>query len=228
MLYLVLCSVVLIIVNFGTLARMIQARESGEDHRRQKQALVVLGSYAVGLGFAAPMIYTFLGSDNPNAETFGIENSRLVVYILLASSVGLLFYMPGLWKRATDQGEKSFWPVGQIILIALSSFVGIKSSLDHLTFFTTKEDGWANVGIMKEIGEITDMPECTSPIAFVRFATAGPFEYRCPGIIVFNRLSSQPFSPWPHQVTGESQQLADTILQMKSDSIDASDLAGDE
>lgn len=223
MLYILLCSVVLLIVVIGTVARATLGALSAKQGQRLYQPLLVLASYAVGMAYCAPLLYTFFGPDGTPGETLGIDSGRLTVYLLLASSVALLFYIPSLWKGAAD--SKRFWPMGQLTLVALACFVGGKSAYDHLTFFNNDQAGWADVALMKEIGEITDMPGCTSPVAFVRFQSAGPFEYRCPGLIVFNRLSSQPFGPWPHNDTGSSQQLADVILKIKSEAKVAEDFA---
>ena len=223
MLYILLCSVVLLIVVIGTVARATLALVSPGPGQRLRQMVLVLASYAVGMAYCAPLLYLFFGPDGAPGETLGVDTARLTVYLLLAASVALLFYIPSLWKRAAD--SKGFWPMGQLTLVALACFVGGKSAYDHLTFFNNDQAGWADVALMKEIGEITDMPGCTSPVAFVRFQSTGPFEYRCPGLIVFNRLSSQPFGPWPHNDNGSSQQLADVILKIKSEAKVADDFS---
>lgn len=215
MLYILLCSVVLLIVVIGTVARATLALVSPSPGQRLQQMVLVLVSYAVGMAYCAPLLYLFFGPDGAPGKTLGVDNARLTVYLLFAASVTLLFYIPLLWKIAAK--SRGFWPMGQLTLVALACFVGGKSAYDHLTFFNNDQAGWADIALMKEIGEITDMPGCTSPVAFVRFQSSGPFEYRCPGLIVFNRLSSQPFGPWPHNDSGSSQQLADVILKIKNE-----------
>jgi len=215
MLYMLLCSAVLFTVFIGTVARVMREALSTEQGKRRYLPLFELASYAVGMAYCAPLLHTFFAPAGTPEEILGIDSGRLTVYLLLASSVAMLFYIPSLWKKAAD--SKRFWPMGQLTLIALACFVGGKSAYDHLTFFSTKQAGWANFVLLKKIGEITDMPGCTSPIAFVRYQSTGPFEYRCPGLIVFNQQSSQPFAPWPHNDNGSSQQLANLILKMKRD-----------
>jgi len=225
MLYILLCSVVLLIVVIGTVIRAttsLMSPESAEQTQhaspgvgqRLKQMGLVFTSYAVGLAYCAPLIYLMFGSYEDPGKTFGVDDARFSVYLVLAGSAALLFYLPYLWRRAAD--TKRFWPMGQLLLIALACFVGVKSAYDHLTFFSTSQAGWANVSFLRDAEKITDMPTCTSEIAFVRFQSTGPFEYRCPGVVVFNRFSSQPFAPWPHNDSGVSQQLADAILKIKS------------
>lgn len=214
MLYLLLCSAVMAIVLIIVATEMFRMIDWLEKRESAKpRHFRVLAAGLMGGLFIAPLLGAFLDAfDAESGQALSMSGGRTSVYLLAAGSVLCAGYAAFTWLVASREKTMGFWSIGQVVILTLAALVGGMSSMKHLTFFHTSQDGWANVELLKSISQINDMPECESPIALVQFRTEpGPIAYRCPRNLLFNRHTSQPFSPWPDYVEGTSSDLAIAI-----------------
>lgn len=208
MVYLLLCSLVLFIGIARMHTHMLQMLQY-ESSTSAPRPIILAGLTGIfpALAFSLPVYVLFL--DGEGSWTY--DHNRIVVYVVLAASL-IFLAQAGLGARSVLQGKKlGFWATGRIVVLLFAGIVGSISGIKHLTFFSSSQDGFANVGMIREIADLSDMKACTSSIALVQFRDAGPITYRCPSLLMFGRDTQQPFIPWPDYVEGSSQNLADAI-----------------
>lgn len=214
MLYLLLCSLVLFIgiaKMHNHLFKMLEFTQR-EASAPRPNVLAGLTGIIPALAFTMPVYMVFFGATfGGNESNWSFDKNRLFVYAMLAGSLVLLAQSLLGTLQARDGGKLGFWPTGRIVVLALAGFVGATSAYKHLTFFTSNQDGYANVGLLREIADLSDMKDCKSNIALMQYREAGPINYRCPSLLVLGRDTQQPFIPWPDYVEGSSQGLADAI-----------------
>lgn len=214
MLYLLLCSLVLFIgiaKMHGHLFKMLEVSH-GDVGPRRANWLAGLTGIIPALAFTMPVYMVFFGvAFGSNDSNWSFDTNRLIVYALLAGSLALLTQSLYGVQQARQSSNFGFWNMGRIVVLALAGIVGTTSAYKHLTFFTSDQDGFANVGLLREIADLSDMKNCKGSIALVQYRATGPISYRCPSLLMFGRDTSQPFIPWPDYVEGTSQGLADAI-----------------
>ena len=165
--------------------------------------------------FMAPVLSMMLEIDAP--ASLSMSTGRSSVYLLMLGSALCAGYGVFCWRLAASAEAGSFWPTGKVVVLACAAAIGMTSALQHFAFFSSDKAGWADLRTLKEIGSIKDMEACSSSVALVQFDDAAPFEYRCPESVIFNSYTSEPFVPWPDYSDGESEGLANAIIQIQSD-----------
>ncbi|HDU2622435.1 TPA: hypothetical protein RE968_003400 [Pseudomonas aeruginosa] len=217
MLYLILCSLAMLVAVASLHHHMLKTMDYLHDSEMARpNPLIALIPMLATSAFCAPILVLFFGDLFVDAENGSpTNNGRVQIYFLLAGSLGLLVMGLLSARSAWTTGKLSFWATGRLAVLVLAGSVGSVSAYQHLTFFSSDQDGIANVGILRELADLNDMEQCASAVALVQFRNSGPFTYRCPTTVLFNRNSQQPFAPWPDYVEGSSQKLADTILSIK-------------
>ncbi|MGG2576011.1 hypothetical protein ACQYZY_28290 [Pseudomonas aeruginosa] len=217
MLYLILCLAMMALATFSQFSYITQAAQlANEPATKWRLPLEPLLLGVICLLFMAPVLSMLLEIDAPTA--FDIPTGRTSVYLLGLGAVVCTGYASYCWQRAASAGGSVFWPTGKVVVLSCAAVVGLVSAFQHLSFFSNDKAGWADVRVLKEIGDIQDMQACVSPIALVQFEDAAPFGYRCPESVLFNSFTSEPFVPWPDYVDGESEALGNAIIQIQSDS----------
>ncbi|HEJ2342361.1 TPA: hypothetical protein ACKQHR_001595 [Pseudomonas aeruginosa] len=219
MLYLLLCTFVLFIgiAKMHTHLFQMFEHEHGNGSAPRPNVFAGLTGIIPALAFTLPVTIVFL--DVLGNSTWGFDMYRVVVYAVLVGSLALLAQgLLGL-RQALKSRSMDFWPMGRVVVLILAGVVGSMSAGKHLAFFTSSQDGYANVGLLREIADLSDMKDCKSGIALVQFREAGPINYRCPSLLIFGSDTQQPFIPWPDYVEGASQGLADAI-KLVNDSAD--------
>ena len=197
---------------FGQLAHI-----SDESKPKPPMAITML-AMAMALCFMAPVLSMFLYIAQADAGAVqSVEGVRRSVYLVLLGSLLAVAYAYLLFRRTPQDARGQFWSVGRLLLLTGIAVVGGVSAYKHLTFFHSSKDGVANVGFMRELAQIQDMPNCERGVAFVQYREDdGPLAYRCPTLLMFGGLTSQPFAPWPDFEDGESQDLATAIKDISS------------
>ncbi|HGM8087200.1 TPA: hypothetical protein ACKP9S_003571 [Pseudomonas aeruginosa] len=211
MLYLLLCTFVLFIgiVKMHTHLLQMFQHEHGDGSAPRPNVFAGLSGILPALAFTLPVTMVILGV--LGGSSWGIDMGRIVVYAVLAASLVLLVQgLLGL-RKALNSRNMAFWPMGRVVVLILAAAVGSMSAVKHLAFFSSPQDGLANIGILREIADLSDMKDCKSSIALVQFRETGPLTYRCPSLLIFGHDTQQPFIPWPDYVEGSSQGLADAI-----------------
>lgn len=217
MLYLILCLAMMMLAIFSQFSFIIQAAQlASQPITRWRLPLEPLLLGVICLLFMAPVLSMMLEIDAPSS--FDIPTGRTSVYMLGLGAVLCTGYACYCWKRAASAGSGVFWPMGKVVVLLCAAVVGMTSAFQHLSFFSNDKAGWADVRILKEIGDIKDMQSCVFPVALVQFQDAAPFGYRCPESVIFNSFTTEPFVPWPDYLDGESQGLGNAIIQIQSDS----------
>lgn len=220
MLYMMSCLVVMVAASYHLTTTLFSqlAYVSDENNPKPTYAMAIL-AMAMTLCFSAPVISTLmliLKADIGGGES--IESVRRNVYLVLAGTVLVIAYAVLAFRRAPETERSSFWAVGRSVILAGVAVVGGVSAVAHLTFFSSSKDGMANIEFMREVAPLKDMDNCKSGVAFVQYREdEGPLTYRCPTLLMFGGLTSQPFAPWPDYVSGESQELATVIAGIKRD-----------
>lgn len=217
MLYLTLCSLVMLVAAVSLhkhMFQMIDFVHSVEGAR--PNPLPALFPILSAVAFSAPVLVLFFGDLFVEPEQGQpINYGRTQIYFLLAGSLACLAMGFFAARMGWKEGKIGFWATGRLVVLLLAGIVGAIPAYQHLTFFSSDQGGVANVGILREIADLGDMERCISAVALVQFRDAGPINYRCPTALIFNRDSHQPFTPWPEYVEGTSQDLADAIMTVK-------------
>ncbi len=217
MLYLLLCSMVMLIALVSlhrNFIKMVDYVHSGEGER--PNPFIPMLPMLIGGAYCAPLLALFIGVLFVDPEKGSPMNyGRGQIYFMLAGSLGLLVLGVHAAHSAWVKGKIGFWATGRLTVMFLAGFVGCASAYQHLSFFSTEEGGIANIALIREVADLSDMEQCVSALALVQFSDAGPITYRCPTTVLFNQNSQQPFAPWPDYVEGSSQKLADAITTIK-------------
>ncbi|MGP0171313.1 hypothetical protein ACSVIJ_05445 [Pseudomonas sp. NCHU5208] len=217
MLYLILCLALMVLATFSQFSYMTRAAQfANEPWTKWRLPLEPLLLGVISLLFMAPVLSMILEIDAPTS--FDIPTGRTSVYLLGLGAVVCTGYASYCWQRAASAEGRLFWPTGKVVVLSCAAVVGMVSAFQHLSFFSNDKAGWADVRVLKEIGDIQDMQACVSPVALVQFEDAAPFGYRCPESVMFNSFASEPFVPWPDYVDGESEALGNAIIQIQGDS----------
>lgn len=214
MLYMLSCLVITLsclIGLFSHMNRLIEHVQSNETSRPSPLTTLILGLMLFAT--SAPIALTILSDQT---MTLDASYGRLSVQLLAMGGAAAVGW--GVWKLyfAYKVQSAGFWNAGHIILLMTAGGVCMISAAEHLSFYRSSSDGWANLELIKEISPISDMKNCNASIVLVRNSDSGAIEYRCPTIMIVNRHSSQPFVPWPDYTEGSSQQLGDAIRDIKS------------
>lgn len=158
---------------------------------------------AVMLSMSAPLVTTlgFVGG------LHGGNSARGSVLVALAGAllcVGFsLWQLRGYWSSS----QIGFWRTGKVVALAGAGVLVATASVQHLAFFTSNADGWANLDLIRDVATVDDMPGCNNAVVLIHARPDGMVDYRCPQDVLFNRETSEPFAPWPGYVEGTSMQL---------------------
>ncbi|NVL48641.1 hypothetical protein F2S72_01365 [Pseudomonas syringae pv. actinidiae] len=187
------------------------------DRSAPKPSIVTpLLAMAMMLAFTSPLLFSVYGALDQSAavtDADGVRNVRRTVYLVFVGSGLVAAYAYLLFSRTPSNIKGEFWPVGRSVVLAGVVMVGSISSISHLTFFRSSNDGIANIELLRRMAPLKDMANCTSGVAFVQYREDdGPLTYRCPTLLVFGGETSQPFAPYPDYVDGKSEELA-TVLK---------------
>ncbi|KAF0254308.1 hypothetical protein [Pseudomonas putida] len=217
MLYMLSCLVAMAVATYHSTTTLFgQLAHISDDSKPKPSMAVAMLTMAMALCFMAPLLSLFLSIVKADAAQT-VEGVRGSVYLLLVGSLLVVAYAYLLFRRTPQDVRGQFWSVGRLLLLVGVAIVGGVSACKHLTFFHSSKDGVANVGFMRELAQINDMPNCQRGVAFVQYREdEGPLTYRCPTTIMFGGLTSQPFAPWPDFEDGESHDLAAAIKDISS------------
>lgn len=135
---------------------------------------------------------------------------------LLGAGFGMLVFAHALWK---ERASASFWRRDVNVLgIVLAGYFGFVA-VDHMVFFGwghAKDAGMLNWGVLRsELG--ADDVQCNSPLMIVADTSQDEAVYRCPTRLALDRLSPQPFVPWPAYAEGKSKALARGLRALEAD-----------
>lgn len=214
MLYMMSCLAVILAACYQMTTTFFSQVAHLSDESAPKPAFAITFlSVAMMFCFTAPLLTTFLNVFRSDAGLVApIESSKWTVYAVLLGSAIVAVYAYLLLRKTAKELRGHFWPVGRSVVLAGVVVVGTVSSIFHLTFFRNSNDGIANIEFLRELAPLKDMANCKSGVAFIQFREdGGPLKYRCPTLLMFGGLTSQPFAPWPDFVDGESQELASVI-----------------
>lgn len=220
MLYMFLCSLVLMITIFAffdAMASLAKWTETGEGPRPSWYVPFALAP--VAFAFSAPMVFLIfqvMGGNDHQAPTD--EQATWQIWAVLAGSIGCLLAAAAFGLKARTSKALSFWGAGRITILVLAAVIGSVSAFKHLTFFTSNKDGVVDIQFLKEAADISDVTGCISAMALVKIADSGAATYRCPTALLFNQGSSRPFAPWPSYEEGSSEKLNTAIHQLMDDS----------
>jgi hypothetical protein len=214
MLYTLSCLVISLSCLFGLFRHMNRLIEHAQiDGRSRPSPMTTLILGLMLFATSAPIALTILSD---KAMTWDASYGRLSVQLLAMGGAAAAGW--AVWKLyfALKTQSAGFWNAGHIILLMTAGGVCMVSAVEHLSFYRSSSDGWANLELIKEISPISDMKSCNASIVLIRISDSGAMEYRCPTIMILNSRSSQPFVPWPDYTEGTSQQLGDAIRDFKS------------
>lgn len=217
MLFMMCCILVMVAACYQMTSTLsAQLAHSANETSPKPSIAPTLLAVAMTLCFTAPLLSIFFGvlQTGPVASvsTGGI---RLTVYGVLLGSVLVAVYAYLLFRLTPKAERGHFWPVGRTVILVGVVIVGAASSVSHLSFFHSSKDGIANIEFLRESASLKDMADCKSGVAFVQFRDDdGPLKFRCPTLLMFGGHTSQPFTPWPDYVDGESQELAVVVKDM--------------
>lgn len=218
MLYLLLCSLVMIVAMskvHKVVLQMLEFMTTPEGARPNPVAALI--PILVAAAYTAPVMTLFFGvlytGENVRIDA---SSGRMQIYLLLAGSLVILVAALMGARKAWSDRKLAFWACGRLVILLLASTVGVLSAYKHLTFFSSDNDGIANVELLRDEANLGDMKECSSGVALVRFRDTGPLAYRCPTSVLFNQDSQQPFTPWPDYVEGSSEDLAVAVRDIKA------------
>lgn len=177
------------------------------SQRAEYMALLLI---ATGL-MAAPVLMTiFTGLMAARGNEITMGSGKLVIWLALAGSI--LVAGIGLFKLRGLSGRSSFSAVGFAVMPILIGLVSAIAVIKQLAFMD-ENSGMVNYGAIKQIAEITDMPDCKSDIVLAHYEKGQPVVYRCPKAYVLNPMTSNPFVPWPDYIEGTSVQLGQAMDQ---------------
>lgn len=224
MLYLILCSLVMLVGMASAGKQTLKTLEYAHNPQGSRpNPFTGMFPMLIAAAYIAPMLMLIFGEAFAvEGEGFSATEGRGQIYFVLAGSVAFLLAAIVWGQRAWAAKKLSFWSAGRIVIVLLAGIVGVMSAYKHLTFFTSNDDGIANIGLLRDLEHLDDMKDCQSAIALVKFREVGPLTYRCPTSVLFNQGSQQPFTPWPDYVEGSSQSLADVVGKVR----DASERGG--
>ncbi|MDD1011269.1 hypothetical protein M5G27_27750 [Pseudomonas shahriarae] len=218
MLYLLLCSLVMIVAMVKVhkvVLQMLEFLSTTEGARPNPAAALI--PILVAAAYTAPVMTVVLGvlftGENVRIDA---TSGRGQIYLLLAGSLVILVTALIGARKAWSDRKLAFWASGRLVILLLAGTVGVLSAYKHLTFFSTDNDGIANVELLRDEAELGDMKACASGVALVQFRDTGPLAYRCPTSVLFNQDSQQPFTPWPDYVEGSSEDLAVAVRDIKA------------
>jgi hypothetical protein len=176
-------------------------------HKAEYMALLLI---ATGL-MAAPVLVTiFTGLMAARGNPISLSSGKLVIWLALIGSI--LIAGIGAFKLRGLSRRSSFSAVGFAvipILIGLFSAIAVTKQLS----FMDENSGMVNYGAIRQMTEITDMPDCKSDIVLAHYEQGQPVVYRCPKAYVLNGMTSSPFIPWPDYIEGSSVQLGQAMDQ---------------
>lgn len=218
MLYLLLCSLVMIVAMVKVskvVLQMIQFMSTPAGARPNPVAAMI--PMLVAAAYTAPVMTLYFGVLYTDVSgRIDATSGRGQIYLLLAGSLVILVTALIGARKAWSDKKLAFPASGRLVILLLAGTVGVLSAYKHLTFFSTDNDGIANVELLREEADLSDMKACSSGVALVRFRDTGPLAYRCPTSVLFNQDSQQPFTPWPDYVEGISEDLAVAVRNIKA------------
>ncbi|WP_139272281.1 hypothetical protein [Pseudomonas luteola] len=160
---------------------------------------------------AAPVLMTvYQGVMAARGNELTMGSGKLVIWLALAGSI-LVAGMGAFKLRGLSQ-RSSFSAVGFAVMPILIGLVSAIAVVKQLAFMD-ENSGMVNYGAIKQMAEITDMPDCKSDIVLAHYEYGQPVVYRCPKAYVLNALTSNPFVPWPDYIEGTSVQLGQAMDQ---------------
>lgn len=212
MLYLLLCSLVMLITIITFHERLFQllswaANPDGAKPNLLAPALVLVATVA----YSAPMMEIFYRVLTTQEDSFIGGDLNWIVWCVLAGAVTLMLYAAHQARTALSRGKFGFWPAGQLTILVLAGVVGSVSAYKHLTFFADDKAGIVNMELLTEIAGLPEGPACLA--AIVRLEESGPATYRCPEVLMFSRHTAAPFIPWPSFTEGSSVELGEALRQ---------------
>lgn len=218
MLYLLLCSLVMIVAMakvHKVVLHMLEFLSNAEGSRPDPAAALI--PMLVAAAYTAPVMTVVLGIFYTGKSVqIDATSGRGQIYLLLAGSLVILVTALIGARKAWYGRKLAFWASGRLVILLLAATVGVLSAYKHLTFFSSDNDGIANVELLRDEAELGDMKACSSGIALVQFRDTGPLAYRCPTSVLFNQNSQQPFTPWPDYIEGSSEDLAIAVRDIKA------------
>lgn len=207
MLFMMCC----IAVMAATCSQIFKTLFSENDKSSQGRMFAMnLLTVVMSLCFAAPVLeLMFKAFSAELGSSMGMQSNRWTVWAVLVGSGAVAVYGYLLYGGTPKDKRGQFWPIGRSVVLSGVVIVGVMSSISHLTFFRSYQDGIANIELLRKMAPLKDLAQCNSGVAFVQFREDdGPIKYRCPTLLMFGGETSQPFAPWPDFVDGESQELA--------------------
>ncbi|MBF8643121.1 hypothetical protein [Pseudomonas luteola] len=160
---------------------------------------------------AAPVLMTiFTGFMAARGNPITMGSGKLVIWLALAGSI--LVAGIGAFKLRGLNRRSSFSAVGFAVMPILIGLVSAIAVVKQLSFMD-ENSAMVNYGAIKQMAEITDMPDCKSDIVLAHYEYGKPVVYRCPKAYVLNALTSNPFVPWPDYIEGTSVQLGQAMDQ---------------
>lgn len=175
----------------------------------------VLVPFLVASAYCAPVLALFTGVFFRGDEGETASGSDSSIYLMLASSMVCLAYGAACMFKSLRTGQIGFWPAGLMVSVLLAGVVGSLSAYSHLSFYSNKNAGLANLELLREVTTLKDMGGCKSGMALVHFNDVGPLLYRCPTSVIFSPSSKEPFLPWPDYVEGTSSDLAAAVSYVR-------------
>jgi len=177
------------------------------SQRAEYMALLLIATALM----AAPVLMTiFTGFMAARGNPITMGSGKLVIWLALAGSI--LVTGIGAFKLRGLSQRGSFSAVGFAVMPILIGLVSGTAVVKQLAFMD-ENSGMVNYGAIKQMAEITDMPDCKSDIVLAHYEYGQPVVYRCPKAYVLNALTSNPFVPWPDYIEGTSVQLGQAMDQ---------------
>lgn len=206
------------ITSCTTLFRVISSSTEGREQRvAHASALLPLLFVMGSVLYTLPLFTTMLASLGGTAGPFDpLDLAGLAVPGLAAGSLCLLIAAGFMLAQGLRCRRLSFAAAGTLVIAGMSGGLGVVASAQHV-IFSNEHVGVLYLANLNESERVDDL-DCSRGILLINWDADEPngesVRYRCPTSVVLMQNAGTPFIPWPHYQQGESQALADYLLEL--------------